>query len=322
MVKIPQLCKNDKIKKMNKQNKILIVVGIAVFVALCVLIFVIINQGKQNQEDSMTKSKTDDKSAQTPAISKSTHNHINLGVAQKDGKLLAIFDGFPQSFEELEDWQWWNQEDLPEVRVRAFRNVDVSNCTPDLDIDSLNLYDVIPFENQHWRIDYTFTVGRYDIGQNVCLLAKDGQDTHTKAVTVESFTRKGPSIEFYLIDGKLSVFTESYLPVDVPAWEYIGPMSAKTDFSQTACNAQTFIAYNDQIVSKTFNSPQSFFDPLGGSNGFNHHNDPDNTIKLTISLTEADVDKVICFKIRNSFGEISYEALVVPEGLYLPMLIT
>ena len=264
-------------------------------------------------------------------------NSINLNVIQKNERLWAVWDGGPQKAEYVNGGLLSTDDTITRpLSLVAFRVETAASCHPGSELPEPNSYRWVPFANQHWIYNTIFNVGRYDIGNYICLYATEtvgsSDDTttrranivHTQAVQVAEFTIDADDwqIKFNTFDaGKLDVHADTYLATNRPAWEYIGPrkVSGGDATTQPACNAQSFTDYADEVVSKTFTEPQHLFQRFG--NGFEHHYTK-ATVALTIDLTAEDAGSFFCIRIRNSFGQVKYKGDIIPDSLSYPIIVT
>ena len=245
-------------------------------------------------------------------------NAINLGAIQKNEQLFVVYDGGPQSTETRIGQRYNLWLDITGIRVDS-----AEDCRPDIDLPAADSYNRVPYASQHWMSNYIFHVGYYDIGQHICLHAYDSDsgEAYVQAIQVEDFERTDPpgiGLDMF-VKGRLIIYTDDYLPVGVPAWEYIGPKSQESGFDKDSCDAQAFASYSDEVVGRTFDTPQHFFHLF--DDGFQFH-DAGSAASLVLNLTEGDVGKLICIRVWDSFNNVRYLPFVVPETLRLPRVVT
>ena len=246
-----------------------------------------------------------DKVASSTPVSNSD-NQINLRAVQTGNSLRAEY----------------NDDTKTVVSLAGIRVKSAADCSSKISLPAPSSYDLVPYQSQHWITDYIFELGFYDIGNYICLRAVDSSGgVHTQPVKVKTFSSPPDfSIGVDMHQGTLIVYTDRYLPVGVPAWEYIGPLKTSTGFSvESDCQAGSFNQHKDNITSKSFSTPQHFFHRF--DDGFQYHN-TQATQSLVLNLTKADVGKIICFRVRNSFHQEAYRGFIVPQSLSLPRVVT
>ena len=257
-----------------------------------------------------------------------SHNPLNLNVIARQQSLWVIYDGGPQtaSLEGSEIEQTGGH-----LAIRAFRVSTAADCRPTMSIPGANDYARLPYASQHWQGRYIFDVGFYDIGKTICLYAWEAPsyqshltnpdpslDTiYTQALRVQNFQAEPWQIKFDMYhQGQLLVSAETYLITDQPAWEYILiPATMQT----AGCRASTFAEPPATVISQTFETPQHFFHTY--DTGFQYH-DAGAAVQLSIDLTEADIGKLLCNRVRDSFGTVVYDSLVIPASLQMPRMVT